>query len=102
MVAHLCCLAQMLTCIWLASQAVCFLRPTRENVARIRKELRSPRYGEYHLCEPFLPLFTPLKDQGISQCVLHASATQASPTVHAVAHSALHPAQYCKIPSYPL
>ena len=33
-------------------QAVCFLRPTRENVARLRKELRSPRYGEYHLCKP--------------------------------------------------
>ncbi|CAL5223597.1 g6136 [Coccomyxa viridis] len=30
-------------------KAVCFLRPTRENVARLRKELRSPRYGEYHL-----------------------------------------------------
>ena len=32
-------------------QAVCFLRPTRENVARIRRELRDPRFGEYHLCE---------------------------------------------------
>ncbi|EIE27427.1 SM/Sec1-family protein [Coccomyxa subellipsoidea C-169] len=30
-------------------KAVCFLRPTRENVARLRKELRSPRYGDYHL-----------------------------------------------------
>lgn len=33
------------------SQAVCFLRPTRENIARIRRELRDPRFGEYHLCE---------------------------------------------------
>ena len=32
-------------------QAVCFLRPTRENVARLRRELRDPRFGEYHLCE---------------------------------------------------
>ena len=32
-------------------QAVCFLRPTRENIARVRRELREPRYGEYHLCE---------------------------------------------------
>ena len=30
-------------------KAVVFLRPTRENVARLRKELRSPRFGEYHL-----------------------------------------------------
>jgi vacuolar protein sorting-associated protein 45 len=33
------------------AQAVCFLRPTRENIARIRRELRDPRFGEYHLCE---------------------------------------------------
>ena len=30
---------------------MCFLRPTRENIARLRKELRSQRYGEYHLCK---------------------------------------------------
>eukprot|EP00873_Tetraselmis_striata_P029241 jgi/Tetstr1/449505/TSEL_036594.t1 len=30
-------------------KAVCFLRPTRENVAHLRRELRSPRYGEYHV-----------------------------------------------------
>ncbi|PSC69479.1 vacuolar sorting-associated 45-like protein [Micractinium conductrix] len=30
-------------------KAVCFLRPTRENIARIRRELRQPRFGEYHL-----------------------------------------------------
>eukprot|EP00887_Chlorella_sp_A99_P001827 scaffold19.g1827.t1 len=33
----------------LGSGAVCFLRPTRENVARARRELRGPRFGEYHL-----------------------------------------------------
>ena len=32
-------------------QAVCFLRPTRENIARIRRELREPCYGEYNMCE---------------------------------------------------
>mmetsp|Transcript_18589 Transcript_18589/g.56139 ORF Transcript_18589/g.56139 Transcript_18589/m.56139 type:complete len:583 (+) Transcript_18589:324-2072(+) len=30
-------------------KAVCFLRPTRENIARIRRELRDPRYAQYHL-----------------------------------------------------
>lgn len=30
-------------------KAICFLRPTRENVARIRRELRDPRYGQYYL-----------------------------------------------------
>ncbi|EFN56021.1 hypothetical protein CHLNCDRAFT_22879 [Chlorella variabilis] len=30
-------------------KAVCFLRPTRENIARMRRELRDPRFGEYHL-----------------------------------------------------
>jgi len=33
-----------------AMQAVCYLRPTRENIARLRRELRDPRYGEYNLC----------------------------------------------------
>lgn len=32
-------------------KAVAFLRPTRENVARLRRELRDPRFGGYHLCE---------------------------------------------------
>ncbi|KAK9816319.1 hypothetical protein WJX74_002302 [Apatococcus lobatus] len=30
-------------------KAVCFLRPTRENIARLRQELRDPRYGDYYL-----------------------------------------------------
>ncbi|KFM24466.1 Vacuolar protein sorting-associated protein 45-like protein [Auxenochlorella protothecoides] len=30
-------------------KAVCFLRPTRENIARLRRELRDPRFGGYHL-----------------------------------------------------
>ena len=54
-----CCHAAALTPAMLARaaaalQAVCFLRPTRENIARIRRELRDPRFGEYHLCESLL------------------------------------------------
>jgi len=30
-------------------KAVCFLRPTRENIARLRREFREPRFGEYLL-----------------------------------------------------
>ncbi|KAG2488981.1 hypothetical protein HYH03_012422 [Edaphochlamys debaryana] len=30
-------------------KAVCFLRPTRENVILLKKELKSPRYQSYHL-----------------------------------------------------
>lgn len=30
-------------------KAVCFLRPSRDNIARLRRELRDPRFGEYHL-----------------------------------------------------
>lgn len=32
-------------------RAVAIVRPTRENVARLRRELRDPRFGSYHLCE---------------------------------------------------
>ena len=37
-----------------ARQAVCFLRPTGENVAVLRRHLRKPKFGEYHVCA-FLP-----------------------------------------------
>jgi hypothetical protein len=30
---------------------VCFLRPTRENVTLLKRELRNPRFQSYHLCE---------------------------------------------------
>lgn len=30
-------------------QALVFVRPTRENIARLRRELRTPRFGGYHL-----------------------------------------------------
>lgn len=30
-------------------KAVCFLRPTSENVQHLRRQLASPRFGEYHL-----------------------------------------------------
>jgi hypothetical protein len=32
-------------------RAVAYLRPTRDNVARLRRELRDPRFGSYHVCE---------------------------------------------------
>lgn len=32
-------------------KAIALLRPSRENVARLRAELRDPKYGAYHLCE---------------------------------------------------
>ena len=41
-------------------QAVCYLRPTRENIARLRRELRDPRYGEYNLCARSALLMMPL------------------------------------------
>lgn len=31
--------------------AVCFLRPTSENVRLLSDELREPKYGEYHICK---------------------------------------------------
>ncbi|MEW5315729.1 MAG: hypothetical protein WDW38_007136 [Sanguina aurantia] len=30
-------------------KAVCFLRPTRENITMLKRELRQPRYQQYHL-----------------------------------------------------
>ena len=33
-------------------QAVCFLRPTKDNITRLRRELRDPHFAEYHLCTP--------------------------------------------------
>lgn len=31
-------------------KAVCFLRPTAENIKLLVDELQEPKYGEYHLC----------------------------------------------------
>ena len=46
-------------CRFCTVQAVCYLRPTRENIARIRRELRDPRYGEYNLCEWLVARLSP-------------------------------------------
>lgn len=35
-------------------KAVCFLRPTSENIQLLRRQLANPRFGEYHLCELFI------------------------------------------------
>ncbi len=32
-------------------KAICFLRPTAENIRLLCDELRRPKYGEYHLCK---------------------------------------------------
>lgn len=32
-------------------KAVYFLRPTSENIKKLRRQLASPRFGEYHLCK---------------------------------------------------
>ena len=34
-------------------KAVYFLRPTSENIQFLRRQLASPRFGEYHLCRFF-------------------------------------------------
>ena len=31
-------------------QAMCFLRPTRENMTLLTRELKDPRFGGYHIC----------------------------------------------------
>lgn len=32
-------------------KAIVYVRPTRENLARLRTELREPKFAEYHLCK---------------------------------------------------
>jgi hypothetical protein len=31
-------------------KALCFLRPTLDNLNLLKKELRKPKYGEYYIC----------------------------------------------------
>ena len=31
-------------------QAMCFLRPTRENIKMLKEELKAPRFQQYHIC----------------------------------------------------
>jgi vacuolar protein sorting-associated protein 45 len=31
-------------------KAICFVRPTQENLFLLRDELRKPKYEQYHLC----------------------------------------------------
>ena len=31
-------------------KAIYFLRPTSENIQHLRRQLASPRFGEYHIC----------------------------------------------------
>lgn len=32
-------------------KCIAFLRPTEENVDLLRKELKFPKYGQYHICK---------------------------------------------------
>lgn len=32
-------------------RCIVFVRPTEENIELLQKELRSPKYGQYHLCK---------------------------------------------------
>lgn len=31
--------------------AICFLRPTEENIQALVRELREPKYGNYYICK---------------------------------------------------
>lgn len=35
-------------------KCICFLRPTKQNVALLSQELRNPKYGSYFICKYFL------------------------------------------------
>lgn len=43
-------------------KAIYFLRPTSENIQLLRRQLASPRFGEYHLCK-FFKLFACILDK---------------------------------------
>jgi len=32
-------------------KCICFLRPTRDNIDLLAKELKSPKYGQYYICK---------------------------------------------------
>lgn len=35
--------------------AICFLRPTEDNIQALIRELREPKYGNYFICSSFAP-----------------------------------------------
>jgi len=35
-------------------KCICFLRPIRDNIDLLAKELKSPKYGQYYLCKYYL------------------------------------------------
>lgn len=47
-------------------KAIYFLRPTSENIQLLRRQLASPRFGEYHLCR-FFKLFARILVQSFLQ-----------------------------------
>jgi len=32
-------------------KCICFLRPTRDNIDLLAKELKAPKYGQYYICK---------------------------------------------------
>lgn len=46
--------------------AICFLRPTEENIQALVQELRSPKYGNYFICKFLSQPSLPSKKQMLS------------------------------------
>jgi hypothetical protein len=61
-------------------QAICFVRPTRENVTLLKRELRQPRYQSYHLCE---------HQHSSSMATAAAASLQHQPQQHVAWHAAV-------------
>lgn len=45
-------------------KAIVFVRPTRDNLSRLRRELQEPKFAEYHLCT-----YTAAAVSGLRACV---------------------------------
>lgn len=59
-------------------QAVCFVRPTRDNVTALKRELRQPRFQSYHFCECRLPLVRVC----VCLCTIHSDSSSNSGFPH--------------------
>lgn len=42
-------------------KCVVFVRPTEDNIARLREELRRPKYGQYFICNELNPFQLSIK-----------------------------------------
>ena len=50
---------------WKLLSAICFLRPTKENLQALINELHEPKYGSYYICKFFIWLSTLKQKRGI-------------------------------------